>query len=262
MSAVSEGKVDTRPATDTIAVVERAFFVLQAVAAAGEPLGVRELARRTDLSPATVLRLVRTLDAIGMVHRLPDGRTVLGGAIDTIAGDGAPAVDADRFRPLLGRIVETFGEGATAAIDAGRETLFLAHVAPRSAVQVTDVAGDRWPAHTTASGLVLMAGWVEDRLAEYLGGDLTWDAPGTWTDPVALRRRIERVRADGFAWSVDELLADAAGLAVPVTGAGGMTVAAVGLYAPSYRLRPELDGMADVPARLADLVRRLSPALG
>lgn len=254
MSAATDGKEDA----DTIAVVERAFYVLQAVASAGGPIGVRELARRTDLSPATALRLVRTLDAIGMVDRRPDGRIVVGSAVDTIAGDGAVTLDADRFRPLLGRIVEAFGEAATAAIDDGPETLFLAHVAPRAAVQVADVAGDRWPAHTTASGIVLMCAWAESRLEDYLVGDLSWDAPGTITDPVALRRRIERARADGFAWSVDELVADAAGLAVPVTDEAGSVVAAVGLYAPTYRLHPDLDGMAELPTRLAELVGRLS----
>ena len=245
----------------TITVVERAFFVLQTVAASGQPLGVRELARRTDLSPATVLRLVRTLDAIGMVHRLPDGQVVLGDGVHSIAGDGSPALGADRFRPILSRIVELFDEAATAAIDEGDNTLFLAHVAPRSAVQVADVEGDRWPAHTTASGLVLMAAWDDNRLGSYLAGDLNWNAPRTVTDPAELRRRVARVRKNGFAWSIDELVADTAGLAVPVRGADGHVIAAVGLYGPTYRLHPDLDGMANLPARLAQAVGSLTPAL-
>ena len=250
--------IESKRSHDTIAVVERAFFVLQVVASAESPIGVRELARRTDLSPATVLRLVRTLDAIGMVERRPDGRIVVGSAVDTIAGDGGTALGADRFRPMLTRIVETFGEAATAAVDDGPDTLFLAHVTPRAAVQVVDVAGDRWPAHTTASGLVLMGAWSDERLEDYLAGDLTWDAPATITGPGRLRRRIERVRLDGFAWSVDESVADAAGLAVPVTDDAGSIVAAVGLYAPTYRLHPDIEGMADLPARLSELVERLA----
>ncbi len=242
---------------DVIAVVERAFFVLRTVAGAGEPLGVRELARRTDLSPATTLRLVRTLEYLGMVQRHPGGDVVLGPGVDTLTGTGPGVPTADQFLPLLTRLVESFSEAATAAIDDGDHTLFVAHVAPGSAVQVADVTGDRWPAHTTASGIVLMGAWEPARLDEYLGGDLSWPAPGTITDPKTLRRRIDAARRNGFAWSVEELVADAAGLAVPLVDARDRVVAAVGLYAPSYRLHPDHPATEGLPARLIAMVERL-----
>ncbi len=259
MSAATDRKPPVSP--QTVAVVERAFFVLQAVAAEPQAVGVRELARRTALSPATVLRLVRTLQALGMVERRPDGSITLGAGVGTLTGARPPIPTAEQFVPVLGRIVEAFGEGATAAVDHGDETLFLAHVPAPSAVQVTDVTGDRWPAHTTASGLVLMGGWPEERLERYLSGDLAWDAPKTVTDPARLRRRVDQARTAGYAWSVEELVADAAGLAVPVQDAEGAIVAAVGLYAPTYRLHPDLDELADLPDRLVRLVAGLTPAL-
>lgn len=246
-----------RPA-DTIAVVERAFFVLRVVAAADGALGVREVARRSDLSPATALRLLRTLLAIGMVERRPDGRYVLGSGVEALTDNLPSTPTAEQLTPLLSRLVETFGEGATAAVDDGDETLFLAHVAPASAVQMADVTGDHWPAHTTASGLVLMGAWSQSRLGTYLGRDLSWNAPNTVTDPESLRRRVEQIRTSGFAWSIEELAADAAGLAVPVVDARGAIVAAVGLYGPTYRLHPDLDGMDELPGRLMETVTRLS----
>ena len=51
----------------------------------------------------------------------------------------------------------------------------------------------------------------------------------------------------------------AAGLAVPVIDAEGSVVAAVGLYAPTYRLHPDLPGLVDLPVRLMGLVGRLRP---
>ncbi len=249
------------PSRDTVSVVERAFFVLQVVAAEPESLGVRELARRTDLPPATVLRLVRTLEALGMVARRAGGLVSLGPGVATLTAAGPRVPTAERLMPLLGRIVDTFAEGATAGIDDGDTTLFVAHVAPVSAVQIADVTGDRWPAHTTASGIVLMSGWIDDRLDAYLDGDLDWSAPNTMTDPALLGSRIDQVRTDGYAWSVEELVADATGLAVPLRNSQGTIVAAVGLYAPTYRLHPELAHLADLPHRLIDLVDRLTPSL-
>ena len=121
----------------------------------------------------------------------------------------------ERLLPVLGRIVDTFSEGATAGIDDGDATLFVAHVAPVAAVHVADVTGDRWPPHTTASGIVLMTGWNDDRLDSYLAGDLEWSAPNTITDPTQLCSRVDEARVNGYAWSVEELVNDAAGLAVP-----------------------------------------------
>jgi hypothetical protein len=51
---------------------------------------------------------------------------------------------------------------------------------------------------------------------------------------------------------------------VPNRNAQGTIVATVGLYAPTYRLHPELAHLADLPDlpdRLIDLVNRLTPSL-
>ena len=254
-----DGKTPNGPGS--VSVVERAFFVLQAVAAEPDAVGVRQLARLTDLAPATVLRLVRTLTGLGMVTRRPDGLITIGPGVETLTRSGPVAPTAERLMPLVSRVVERFNEGATAAIDDGDGTLFLAHLAPSSAVQITDVTGDRWPAHTTASGIVLMGAWPPERLDAYLDTDLGWPAPNTISDPGRLRDRVEQVRAAGYAWSIEELVADAAGLAAAVRDRAGTIVAAVGLYAPTYRLHPDLDGLDGLPRRLTELVDRLSPAI-
>lgn len=250
------------PDRGTIAVVERAFFVLQTVTAADAALGVREIARRVDLSPATVLRLVRTLESLGMVERQPHGSVTVGPGVHSLLPAEPPGPSTARLLPLLARMVDSFHEGATAGIDDGDSILFVAHVPAPSPVRLADATGDRWPAHTTASGIVLMGSWTPDRLDTYLAGDLAWDAPNTVTNPTELRRKIDAAKSNGYAWSVDELHADASGLAVPIVDHARRIVAAVGLYGPSYRLRPDLPHLADLPRRLANLVIRLTPALG
>src|SRR5690349_8988735 len=53
--------------------VHRAFGLLQLVVAAGEPVGVRELARRAGLARSTTSRMLAILAELGMVERTPDG---------------------------------------------------------------------------------------------------------------------------------------------------------------------------------------------
>lgn len=65
--------------SDDRSMVERMFAVLEVVAAepAGE-LGLRELARRADLSPATASRLVAACAKWGGLERTDSGGVQLG----------------------------------------------------------------------------------------------------------------------------------------------------------------------------------------
>ena len=53
----------TSPAESTTSAIERSFLLLQLVAAAAEPLGVRELGRRSGFPRSTVSRLAAQLVA-------------------------------------------------------------------------------------------------------------------------------------------------------------------------------------------------------
>lgn len=251
-----EARAQAPPAGPGIAVVERAIHVLQAIAAAEAPVGLRELGRRTSLSPPTTLRLVRTLEGLGLIERLPDGSIRSGVGVNTLIPAAAPGVPVAVLEGLLRRMVEVFGEGATAGIDDGDGTLFVAHVAAAGAVQVADVTGDRWPMHATASGLVLMTGWSDERLSTYLAEPLQQLTPKTPTDPSHVRERVAQTREQGYAWSVEEATLETCGVAVPVTDRSGTIAAAVGLYGPLYRLSPADD---DVGPALSALIGELDP---
>lgn len=232
--------------------VERAFRILQEVVAAGEELGVREIGRRAGLPRSTVSRLVATLDGLGMVARTTGGGVVVGSALSTLqsAGGAAPLV-ADRLRPILVELVERFGEHAAVAVDGGDSVLYLAQVPAEQPVSAPEVVGQRHPFHLVAPGLLLMARWEEARLDGYLAQPLEGPTPTSVTDPVVVRERLVTIRADGFAWTDQELDVGVNGLAVPVID-GRDLVAAIGLYGPSYRFAPEHS--PDLGRRLARLM--------
>ncbi|NNE96797.1 MAG: hypothetical protein HKN24_12295 [Acidimicrobiales bacterium] len=105
--------------------------------------------------------------------------------------------------------------------------------------------------HTTASGLVLMTAWSPERLDTYLAGQLQQPTPMTTTDPAAIRDRVSRAHADGYAWSVEEATLETCGLAVPINDRRGTVVAAVGLFGPLYRLSPSQEDLGPHLAKLA-----------
>lgn len=79
---------------------------LQELAAAGEPVGGRELARRLGTEPTRAHRLVKTLTHLGFVEQLPDKRFVAGRGMHVLSaqslyGSGlvrAAASVLERFR--------------------------------------------------------------------------------------------------------------------------------------------------------------------
>ena len=232
----SIGPPSTTPDLPGSGAVERAFLVLQAVVAAGEPVGVRELGRRVGLPRSTVSRLVATLADLGMVERTADRLVVPGSALATLQLDGGPTpLLRDRLRPLLSELADLHPESVTLAVDDGDAVLYLAQVDAASPVRAPDVHAERHPFHVAAFGLVLMATWDTERLGQYLARDLAAFTPHSMTDPGALRARLDRIRAEGHVWTTEEYDDEVNGLATLVTD-GHAPVAAVGYFGPAYRL--------------------------
>ena len=139
----------TSPAESTTSAIERSFLLLQLVAAADEPLGVRELGRRSGLPRSTVSRLAAQLVELGMLTRSGVGGLVSGPALGTlIPGDEAPpAALEDRLRPLLVECVQRFGESAALTVDTPTGALYLTNVLGPSAIQAPDPTGERLDFH-------------------------------------------------------------------------------------------------------------------
>lgn len=222
--------------------MHRAFSLLQLVVAAGEPVGVRELARRANLSRSTTSRMLGILAELGMVERTPDGGARPGAALATLTDSvpRTPAVLRERYRPLAAEMQRTYGENAAVGIDDGTGFLYLASARVPAAVQVADPVGETFPYHLVAPGLVAMAAWDEARLERYLAEPLTAATAHSVTRPAAIRQRLTRIRRDGYAWTDQELDLEVNGLAAPITDDAGSTIAVATLYGPSYRFAETL----------------------
>ncbi len=236
--------------------VERAFSLLQAVVGAGEPLGVRERGRRVGLPRSTVSRLGAPRAARGLVERTAGRLVVPGSALATLQLDGGPTpLLRDRLRPLLAELADIHPESVTLAVDDGDAVLYLAQVDASSPVRAPDVHAERHPFHVAAFGLVLMAGWDDDRLDRYLADDLEAFTPHSMTDAGALRERLAQIRRDGHVWTTEEYDAEVNGLATVVPDADGNPVASVGYFGPAYRLNA--DACPRLPASLLAATSRV-----
>lgn len=257
--STTTGPVDRAATTGP---VDRAFLLLQHVAAAAEPVGVRELGRRTGLPRSTTSRLAAQLVDLGMLTRRSDGELEIGPAVATLqsGSPGRPALE-DRLRPLLLELVERFGESTALTVDTPAGAHYLAQIPGSSAVQVPDSTGASLPFHQVAAGFVLMTSWSAERLRAYVGQQLPAATPFSLTTATAIRNAVTVADADGHAWAEQALDLEVNGLAVPVHDDHGHLVAAISLYGPAYRLGPAVT--PDLGQQLADAVAvGVSLALG
>jgi DNA-binding IclR family transcriptional regulator len=235
--------------------VDRAFAVLRAVATGGG--GVSEIARRTGLAVSTTARLLGTLEAQGAVARSDPGPTYrIGPALTDLAATADPAAGlVGRARAHLEMLVADVGESAGISIPTGeRSVLYLDQVDGDQDVTLRDWTGEQLPLHVVSSGLVLLAARADAAVRAYARGGLDRYTEHTVTRVGELRRRVEAVRADGHAWTVEEYAVGITSVAAPIRDGRGTVVGALHVHGPSYRLRA---GDRGVTSALLDTAARV-----
>ena len=219
--------------------VRKALSVLEAVAARPEsPTPLGELAATCGLNPATCAHILATLVEAGYVEQL--GRKqgyVLGPAAYALSAHGSYRRDLVRLaEPVMAGLAESLGETVLLAALRGTRRVVLHEVEGSSLVRVRAEALRGDDPYEMATGRVLLAALSEEELAAFLKAA---GAPGRrWPEAATagkLRAELARIREAGHA-AVDR--GEVTGLAFPVTR-GERTVAALGLFLPTYRFTPE-----------------------
>ena len=215
--------------------IERAFAVLAALA--DGPIGVTQVAERTDLAKSTAARLLTSLAREGAVEQVPgQTRYRLGGRIVTLAAGIVPTRDlVSLARPTLVELASAVGEAAGLSVVDGFAVHYVDQVDTSHQVQIRDWTGTHVPMHAVSSGQVFLAHMNEATLERYLAMPRVAFTDRTLTDSAALRDRLRRVQLDGYAWVREEFAEGLNSVAAPIADALGNVNAAVHVHGPSYR---------------------------
>jgi len=243
--------------------LDRAFVILEAIAASPRGTGVAELARLSGLHTSTVFHLVRTLLALGYVRQEPESKRYRVGrklfALAAGANDEANLVFL--AEPVLRRLADATGEASHLAVRMGDSVVTIAKCDPASAIRMAERLGAIRPYHSTAIGKVLLAALPDAQIEGFLKRtSLQRHTEYTITDPAELKRQIGEVRATGVAIDDREYNVEARCVAAMVRDFTGSVVAAIGISAPVWRLTSEsLGGLRRV---VAEHAQQLSFELG
>jgi DNA-binding IclR family transcriptional regulator len=198
-------------------------------------LTISDLARRSGLPIATAHRLVGELAAWDAVRRTDAGTYVVGKRLWDI---GLLAPVARELRevavPFLHDLYGATLETVHLAVREGDHVLYLETLSGTRSVPVVSTVGSRLPMHATGVGKVLLAHAPDDVRRRVLAGPLPRFMPRTVTSPAVLARQLDRVRADGYATTDEEMTPGARSVGVPIAAGDGV-VGALGFVVNDLR---------------------------
>ena len=228
--------VDAKPSPGSQSL-ERGLDVLEIVEAAPTDIGVREIARRLDLSPTIVQRLVSSLSRRGYVEKnYETARYRLGfraRALGANSEQGSDYIVAAR-RELEKLAREHRLNGFVSVLHGGRAVYLLA-VQADGPVAIKVAPGSEMPLHSTSAGKVLLASVSDAEARKLLGhGRLPAITPHTVTDPASLVASLARVRRQGYATVNEENIRGVLSVAAPIHDGTGRVIAALSVAFPKY----------------------------
>ena len=216
--------------------LQRGLAVIRAFDAENPALTLSDVAKATDLAPATARRFVLTLVDLGYMRA--EGRWFR--LSPRVLELGRPYLSSLTLpgiaRPHLRAFVADVRESSSIAILDGGDIVYIAHEAAKRLMSVQVTVGTRDPAFATSLGRVLIAGQTDDWLAASLATlRLTPIMPSTIVDPAALLAELRRIRTQGYALVDQEFEEGLRAIAAPIHGEDGTVIAAVNVAVHASR---------------------------
>jgi len=243
--------------------LDRGIAVLELLDAAPRPVGVREISRQLELSPAIVQRLLKTLSEHNYVRQDDETRRYSIGYRALSLGTSLERTD----NVLIAAHAELQNLAAKHKLNGyigtlqGNRAVYLLSVQSEGPVAIRNEPGEATYLHTTAMGKVLLASLTDEQATTLLGpGPLTRVTEATMTDPRDVIASLSDIRRLGYATVFDENILGVTSVGAPIRTTSGRTRAALSV-AFARQFSPELTTEA-AAAIVLEAARRLSKGLG
>jgi DNA-binding IclR family transcriptional regulator len=223
--------------TANISSIDKAFALLEFLAASGQPASLQEVTDAVKLPKPTAYRLLRTMHELGYVSRPADSRDYLIGPRAARLAVNDPYADLKAHaQPYLRRLHEEFNETVNLGALSGSQVLYLDFLETTQALRFIVSPGQSDPYYCTALGRAA-ASQLSDTLLNRLMAETRFQAltPNTIKTKQELHRRILKTREDGYAEEIEESVQGVCCLAVSLAPLG-FSDAAISMALPAQRL--------------------------
>jgi DNA-binding IclR family transcriptional regulator len=211
--------------------------VLETIASQQRPLAISELAALLCVPKPTMHRIVRQLDAEGLLQREPNRRVYGPGPrlLSFALGAVQSSMRSAPRHAVLEALSAKVGETCNFGMMSGNAILYLDRVEASwpFGLKLSQVAR---AAHCTSVGKLCSACNRRRRDELIRTTPLPRYTENTITDPDALHSELDEIRKRGYSIDNQEFLAGVVCLAVPVRDSKGMICAGLAISAPHARM--------------------------
>lgn len=246
--------------------------MLQTIQKAGELLapydrdhkewGVREVASKLKMAKSSIHDLMASLAKLGFLAKTENSRYRLGWRLVTLSETLLATTELrQEARPVMEELAAQYQETIHLAILDDTQAVYVDKLEGRQAVRVELTSmGARLYAHCSSLGKVLLAYSPEQQVRRIIQtGGLPRFTPNTITVEEELLQALAKIRKQGYAYDLEEILPDLCCVGAPIYNHTGQVVAAISMSIPAYRFRRSQTEYRDGVMRAA---RAISKRLG
>ena len=227
-----------KTAQNTIKSLDRAMAVFEYLSdSQGMPLTM--LADETEQSPATVYRILVTLEGRGLVEFDHEEQLWYIGPRAFVIGARFLRRTSlvDRARPIMRRLMEATGETANLGIEKEGKVLFLSQVETHASIRAFFPPGTLSPMHASGIGKALLAHMHSDQLDRFLAAtDLQAFTEHSITGRAELLDNLRVIRERGYSVDNEEKNDGMRCIAAPVFDTNPEAVAGISVSGPTSRV--------------------------
>jgi len=249
---------------NTIQSVIKAANVMEALADAGKPLSLSEIAKTVSMGLPTAYRFLRTLEFMEWVERVPELKKYR--IAPRVVRFAHSFFDTSDLWPFahhhLIQARRQYDETFNLTILDETDILYIDRVKTKKILDINLEIGSKLPAFCTSMGRVLLASLPLAKARLLLERSArTAFTRYTITDTTALMTILDDVRIQGYAVNHGEMAAELLSVAAPVRNIDGEVVAAVNMAVNADHYDRAAVKATLIPAVIS-VAERISKALG
>ena len=245
-----------------ITSVQRCLRLLSLFAQAENGLSASEVAKQSGLPVSTVHRFLVNLENAGFLAYGNGGKYHLGISSFAIGHAALAQLDIRRLSlPYLEALNRKTRETIHLTVRNGLTAVYVEKLDSPEKLRIFSHIGGSVPLYCTAVGKVMLAYLPQEQLEGMLQQmELRRLTASTISDPAELRRHLQRVRKNGYAFDLEEHEAHIRCVAAPIWDPSGAVNASLSLTAPVVRMG--LSRLRELAPLLQEAGLHISRALG
>lgn len=216
--------------------------VLEVLRQEQDTLGFGGIQRKLALPRTTLYRILKTLRENNFISYLAEERKYkLGTAILVLANRVLSGISLrETAGPCLKRLCEETKETAELVVPDGKAILYIDRSESPESIRLVAQIGSRYETlHASASGKIALA-FARDVCEDFFReGKFEKVTAKTITDKDTLKKEIEKIRKDGWAYDDGEARIDVRRIAAPILDYSGALAGIIGIAGPAFRIRRE-----------------------